>query len=184
MQGVDVVVRSADREVRIAVEPLGDGRARVLLRAEGGAEHEARELLVEYRFAHGTISFLVDGRQYELATSEREREAGATRYWVHDGRRVEEVEVLEPLAYLARRETRQRGGGGTRRVAAYMPGRVVQLLVSEGTRVAAGQGVLVLEAMKMENEIAAEHAGVVARILVAPGQAVEGGDPLFELVAE
>jgi biotin carboxyl carrier protein len=62
-----------------------------------------------------------------------------------------------------------------------MPGRVVTLLAAEGQVVAAGQGVLVLEAMKMQNEIQAEHDGTVARILVQPGQSVDGGDPLFEL---
>jgi biotin carboxyl carrier protein len=45
----------------------------------------------------------------------------------------------------------------------------------------AGQGVLVLEAMKMENEIRAEHEGTVTKIHVQPGQAVDLGNPLFEL---
>jgi biotin carboxyl carrier protein len=62
-----------------------------------------------------------------------------------------------------------------------MPGRVVEILAAEGERVEAGQGVLVLEAMKMKNEIQAESAGVVTRILVDEGQTVEGGDPLFEM---
>ena len=50
-----------------------------------------------------------------------------------------------------------------------------------GEVVEAGQGLLVLEAMKMENEIRAERAGVVRRFLVEPGQPVESGDPLFEV---
>ena len=62
-----------------------------------------------------------------------------------------------------------------------MPGRVVAVLVGEGEPVRAGQGVVVLEAMKMQNEIQAEHDGVVKRVCVEPGQAVEGGDLLFEL---
>ena len=62
-----------------------------------------------------------------------------------------------------------------------MPGRVVEILVQEGEEVTAGQGVLVLEAMKMENEIRAEHDGTITKIHVQPGQAVEGGDPLFEM---
>ena len=45
----------------------------------------------------------------------------------------------------------------------------------------AGQGILVLEAMKMENEIQAEHDGVVKGVLVAAGEPVEGGDVLFEM---
>jgi pyruvate carboxylase subunit B len=62
-----------------------------------------------------------------------------------------------------------------------MPGRVVELLVEVGQEVASGQGLVVLEAMKMENEILAESAGVVRQILVEPGQAVEAGDPLLEM---
>ena len=58
---------------------------------------------------------------------------------------------------------------------------VVAVLVAAGEPVRAGQGVLVLEAMKMQNEILAEHDGTVTRILVQPGQSVDGGEPLFEL---
>jgi biotin carboxyl carrier protein len=58
---------------------------------------------------------------------------------------------------------------------------VVSLLVAEGEEVQPGQGLLVLEAMKMQNEIQAERAGRVRAIHVAPGEAVEGGDPLLDL---
>ena len=68
-------------------------------------------------------------------------------------------------------------------VNAYMPGRVVTLLAQEGETVKAGQGILVLEAMKMENEIKSETAGVLAEIFVAAGEAVEGGDPLFRVAS-
>ena len=64
---------------------------------------------------------------------------------------------------------------------AYMPGRVITVLVAEGDAIEPGQGLIVLEAMKMENEIQAEAAGVVRRVLASPGQTVEGGDPLFEI---
>jgi pyruvate carboxylase subunit B len=62
-----------------------------------------------------------------------------------------------------------------------MPGRVVAVLAREGEEVAAGQGIVVLEAMKMENEILADRAGTIRALFVQPGQAVEGGDPLFEI---
>ena len=62
-----------------------------------------------------------------------------------------------------------------------MPGRVVAVLVEEGHQVEVGQGVVVLEAMKMENEIRAEVAGKVTKLHVRPGQSVEGGDLLFEI---
>jgi biotin carboxyl carrier protein len=65
-------------------------------------------------------------------------------------------------------------------IAAYMPGRVVQVAVAEGDRVEAAP-LVVLEAMKMQNEIQAERGGTVRKLHVVAGQAVEGGDPLLEL---
>ncbi len=68
-------------------------------------------------------------------------------------------------------------------VQAPMPGRVVKLLVAPGEPVAAGAGLLVMEAMKMENEISAPHAGKVARVLVRVGDTVERDAALVELEA-
>ena len=62
-----------------------------------------------------------------------------------------------------------------------MPGLVLRIPVSVGEAVAAGQGVLVLEAMKMENEIKAAAPGVIVGILVQPGQAVEKGQILLHV---
>jgi pyruvate carboxylase subunit B len=66
-------------------------------------------------------------------------------------------------------------------VKAPMPGLVLRIPVSVGQEVAAGQGVLVLEAMKMENEIKAPAPGVVIGIPVQPGQAVEKGQVLLQM---
>lgn len=62
-----------------------------------------------------------------------------------------------------------------------MPGLVVRILVARGQIVEAGQSLLVLEAMKMENELRATNAGVVQSIEVTPGQVVEKGQPLIQL---
>ena len=62
-----------------------------------------------------------------------------------------------------------------------MPGRIVRLLVGVGQEVEAGQVMLVLEAMKMENELRAPRKGVVASILVREGDPVEAGRRLIEL---
>lgn len=66
-------------------------------------------------------------------------------------------------------------------IRAPMPGLVLRVLATAGQAVAPGQGVLVLEAMKMENEIKASAPGVVTAILVQPGQAVEKGQVLLQL---
>ncbi|MBI4501054.1 MAG: hypothetical protein HY700_07830 [Gemmatimonadetes bacterium] len=68
-------------------------------------------------------------------------------------------------------------------VRAPMPGMVLRLAVETGQKVAAGGGLLVLEAMKMENEIRASGGGVVKQIFVRPGQAVEKGAKLIEISA-
>ena len=64
---------------------------------------------------------------------------------------------------------------GPAQITAQMPGKVVRVLVSEGDDVTAGQGVVVVEAMKMENEMAASKDGKVVSLNVEPGQSVESG---------
>ena len=173
---MELRVRVGERTETVTIQPLGGDRYQVQV--------GERSLVVDARRIGGFDSLIVDGRQFELAISENGRRPGASQLVVDDGRISREIEVLEPLAYLARESSAAVAAGGVSVVRAYMPGRVVQVLAAVGTEVAAGQGVLVLEAMKMENEIQADSAGVVARLFVEPGQAVEGGDPLFEIVAQ
>ena len=59
-----------------------------------------------------------------------------------------------------------------------MPGKVVRLLVAAGETVEAGQGIVVVEAMKMQNEVRSPKSGIVETLLVAEGQAVNAGDTL------
>jgi len=66
-------------------------------------------------------------------------------------------------------------------VTAPMPGKILRVLVREGDQVKVGQGLLVLEAMKMENEIPSPRDGVVKRILVKEGDTVDTGQALMEL---
>ena len=69
----------------------------------------------------------------------------------------------------------KKGQGGTAKVSAPMPGKIVKLLVETGQLVAAGQGLLVMEAMKMENEIRSPREGRVREVRVSERQAVETG---------
>jgi acetyl/propionyl-CoA carboxylase alpha subunit len=73
---------------------------------------------------------------------------------------------------------------GPRPVRAPMPGMIVRVGVAPGDRVEAGQSVVIIEAMKMENDLKAEAAGVVSTVAVAAGQAVEKGATLVEFRAE
>jgi biotin carboxyl carrier protein len=127
--------------------------------------------------AQSLRSLLIDGAQHEVAV----RRQGEGVYWVSTRQGAGAVEVADPLTALATQTRAAKGGRRRQTVKAYMPGRVVTLLAAEGEEVAAGQGVLVLEAMKMENEIRAEHGGTVTKFHVQPGQAVDNGTPLFEL---
>lgn len=70
---------------------------------------------------------------------------------------------------------------GDKEVRAFMPGKVVEVLVAVGDEVNKDQGVLIVEAMKMENEVRTSAAGKVKEIRVSPGQAVESGELLILL---
>jgi biotin carboxyl carrier protein len=112
------------------------------------------------------------------ATGRREREV------VVDGWRfVLEIEP-ERLARLREKAARGRGHGshgGPLEVRAIIPGRIVAVSVAVGDEIAAGHQLLVIEAMKMQNELRAPRAGVVERIAVGPGQTVELGTLLLVL---
>lgn len=96
-----------------------------------------------------------------------------------------DVEVLDERTRTIRELTGQRGGGEwSGAVRAPMPGLVLRVEVQPGQRVEAGAGLVVLEAMKMENEIAAPGAGVVRSVRVEAGQVVEKGAVLAEIVGE
>ena len=81
----------------------------------------------------------------------------------------------------ARRRSRRKGGlelEGAQNVLAPMPGKVVRLLVNAGDTVDAGQGLVVVEAMKMQNEIKSPKKGIVKKVGVKEGAAVNAGDLL------
>jgi pyruvate carboxylase subunit B len=109
---------------------------------------------------------------------------GATRgsytLWL-DGFRFE-VEALDERMHAIRELSGASAGpSGPAPVVAPMPGLVVRVNVQPGDQVSAGQGLVVMEAMKMENELRAQAAGRVKQVVVAPGQAVEKGALLIEL---
>jgi biotin carboxyl carrier protein len=101
-----------------------------------------------------------------------------------DGERVR-LEVVDERTRTIRAMTAHSAvATGPKPVRAPMPGLVVRVEVEVGAQVRAGQGVVIIEAMKMENELKADAAGVVAKVLVEPGTAVEKGAVLVEFAAE
>jgi biotin carboxyl carrier protein len=118
------------------------------------------------------LSLLVDGRAYEI---KRERTASDLYLWV--GNTQFAVEICDPRSLRARKGSPQ-DEKGARKIVAPMPGRVVRLLVAEHAEVEAGQGILVVEAMKMQNEIKSPKKGVLKKIAVSAGAPVNAGDVL------
>lgn len=98
------------------------------------------------------------------------------------GRRIR-ADVVDERTRVIREITAAAGGGasGPRPIVAPMPGMVVRIDVEVGDTVSAGQGVVIVEAMKMENELKAAADGVVSRILVSEGEAVEKDQLLVDL---
>ena len=89
------------------------------------------------------------------------------------------IEIIDPLAL--RRKAREDEGGEAGDVMALMPGRIVRVLVEPGQTVSRGAGLLILEAMKMENEIQAPIDGTIKEVFVSAGDTVESGAPLVHI---
>ncbi|HVO25510.1 MAG TPA: biotin/lipoyl-containing protein [Candidatus Margulisiibacteriota bacterium] len=146
----------------------------VEVQPEGGAYHvvvDGTPHLVEaHQLDDASMVLVVDGRNYRVAIA-------------RDGRQHMVAVAGEVHTLIAE------AGGASADVAtvaapeitAPMPGKVLQVLVQPGDRVEAGDGLLLLEAMKMESRLTAEAAGAVAEVRVAAGDMVEGGQVLLVL---
>jgi biotin carboxyl carrier protein len=119
----------------------------------------------------GVYSVLVDGRSYEARVEQAE---GGVAVFI-DGYRFE-IEVRDPRRRS--RQTARRELAGSLNVVAPMPGKIVRLLVAAGDTVTAGQGLLVVEAMKMQNEVKAPKAGRVVSVAAREGATAAAGDIL------
>jgi biotin carboxyl carrier protein len=122
--------------------------------------------------APGLYSILLDGRSFEAHV----REPANGDVVVTIGGEEFSVRIGDPRQW--------RGAGtllaaeGRQKITASMPGKIVRILVAAGQSVTAGQGLVVIEAMKMQNEVRAPKSGRLESLLVAEGQAVNGGEVL------
>ncbi|HEU5179254.1 MAG TPA: biotin/lipoyl-containing protein [Candidatus Polarisedimenticolia bacterium] len=151
---------------------VGGSKRRVELRREGNrylgrvGERQVEAEVVE----RGPASLLIrlGDRTFDITCDTR-----GSRHFLDFGTQQVAIEILDPL----------RGGeasldgeaSGKADVRAAMPGKVVSVKAKVGDTVSRGQGLLVLEAMKMENEVPAPRAGTITAIEVAAGQTVETG---------
>jgi biotin carboxyl carrier protein len=122
----------------------------------------------------GVFSVLVGGRSFEV----RLPAAGPATSVNAEGRRFS-VEVRNPRD--ANRESKSALGSGRQNVVAPMPGKVVRLLVQQGDAVETGQGLAVVEAMKMQNEMKATRSARVLEVRVRDGDTVAAGETLVVL---
>jgi biotin carboxyl carrier protein len=151
-----------DAQQAVQVVPLDDGRFQVTV--------DDRTHVVDARQTGAATWSLLIGH----ATAEVNVVAQGDAYAVEVGGRTHRLRLLNERQMRARRQA----GDGEKELRASMPGKVVAVLVRQGDTVERGQGLLVIEAMKMENEILAPRGGTVQVLKVQPGQAVESGELL------
>jgi biotin carboxyl carrier protein len=133
---------------------------------------DGREIEVDAVLARpDVLSLRIGNKAYEVKC---ERVANEVHFWVGSARFA--AEVRDPRSLRGR--VRAVDDQGPRKLTAPMPGKIVRVLVRQGTEVEAGAGVLVVEAMKMQNEIKSPKKGMIQKILVAEGAAVNAGDVL------
>lgn len=159
------------------------------------AEIDGEELALEVRREGGRVFAEVGGRRYEIEA----RALGGGEYLLFNNGRVydcrvgpgsragaSEVRVGGETYEVALADPKRLRGaagaagheGGRAQINAQMPGRVVRVHVEAGQEVEAGQAVVVVEAMKMQNELKSPKAGRVAEVRVEPGATVNAGDVL------
>ena len=117
------------------------------------------------------LSLRIGNQAYEVKC---ERVGSDTHIWV--GSRRYAAEVRDPRSLRGR--VRAADEHGPKKLTAPMPGKVVRVLVAQGDAVEAGAGVLVVEAMKMQNEVKSPKKGIIQKIQVQEGAAVNAGDVL------
>lgn len=131
---------------------------------------EGSEISVDARLINPeTVSILVEGKSFEVRR-------GSDNVIFLNGRRYD-VSVDDPRSWRGRKRTGA-GTEGPQELAASMPGKIVRVLASEGEKISAGQGIAVVEAMKMQNEIKSPKAGILKKLLVKPGTNVNAGEVL------
>jgi biotin carboxyl carrier protein len=155
------------------------GRMRTVELEPGDAIHQYRATLDGQPFEFearllrpGVLSLLIEGRAYRIVLEDDPDEPA-----VYIAGQRHPYRIEDPRSLKARRSHAQ-GHDGPKPIKASMPGRVVRLLAQPGDTVEANQGVVVIEAMKMQNELKSPKAGKVAEFRVAQGDTVTAGEVL------
>jgi len=153
------------KEVKVSLEAAGDNAFRVVV---GDTSHKVSAEFI----GQEQILLNIDGRVFNVIIH-----SNSLSHSVFLNGRLFRVEKRSPLKTLREDKGRQK----KRDVRITMPGRIVQVLAAPGEKVQEGQPVLVLEAMKMQNEIKAPQAGQLTRVYFRAGEYVEAGSILFSV---
>jgi biotin carboxyl carrier protein len=164
-------------EVQLTPSSLGEkNRVVELERHASGwrAALDGRSVAVDVaEITPNTLSILLDGQSFEISVTPSPN----GKLKLHTGTQEFTAEVIDLRAWSGRRHGSVEAEG-LQQIVAPMPGKVVRLLVKAGEHVEAGQGLLVVEAMKMQNEIRSPKNGIGERILAQEGQPVNAGEVL------
>ena len=158
---------------------IGGSVRRVELERAGDTWHatiDGRDLSLDAARSPSGWSLLVDGDSYDVSV--RDDRGTLT---VSVGGRAMVATVVDPRAYTPRQRGSDDRHGGVRYVVAPMPGRVVKVLVRAGDRVTSRQGLVVIEAMKMENELRSPADALVREVRVSEDASVDAGPVLVVL---
>jgi biotin carboxyl carrier protein len=156
----------------VDVQELPSGALEVRLPTE--ADATGAKVAVDVVPLAGALSARIDGRVVDLTTEWTPPEIGA----IASGHRSY-VRVESERQRAADHAKKAKGGASDKVVKSPMPGRVVKVLVKAGDIVEAGEPLVVVEAMKMENELKAKMAGRISEVHVTAGTAVEGNAKLL-----
>lgn len=159
--------------MKLHVEIAGQTRSIQYSPDENTATVDGQELEVHARILRpGVLSLIVDGRAWRIVLEEGPEESAVYLAGQRIAFRIDDPRSLKD------RRSHAAGADGPRAIKASMPGRVVRLLAREGDPVEAHQGIIVIEAMKMQNELKSPKAGRVSELRVSAGDTVASGDVL------
>ncbi|MGB1662617.1 MAG: biotin/lipoyl-containing protein [Planctomycetota bacterium] len=144
-----------------------------------GSELKARVDVIE----EGTVLRMISHGETRTITLLPGNQIGSPLRFLLDHEPME-LGVLDPVDLITREVSGSGAGSGLISVESVMPGIVRKVLVNEGETVETGQPLLLLEAMKMENEIAAPDSGVISLVKVAAGETVAAGSLLVQIQKE
>ncbi len=167
-----LVTTIGDKKHKVEVKEFSSRKGEEVFKIQVGPK--TYEVDVSSFSGPGRLSMLVDNRSYDVDIDQDGEELLVTVRG-----RTYRVTVEDEIREKMLGKSKARAGTGELLVKAPMPGMVVALEVKEGDTVKSGQGLVVLEAMKMQNELRSPRAGRVTTVKVKPGDKVNGGDTLL-----